>query len=132
MEKQLYISAACLTLLLHLAWILFVIAGSLLTKGRPRLTILHIVSLLWGIVVEAGPWTCPLTLIENFFEARAGVAPYSGGFIIHYLDATVYPNLSPQLLTGCGIAVCAVNLAVYGFRWSLRWRRRQRPGEIRY
>jgi hypothetical protein len=121
MEKQLYSSAASLVLLLHLIWIVFVIAGALFTRERPRLTALHIASLLWGIVAEAGPCPCPLTWLENAFEAHAGIAPFSGGFIIHYLDRTVYPNLSPQLLTSCGIAVCAVNLAVYGFR-GWRWR----------
>src|SRR5580700_5050653 len=85
---------AVLALATHLTWILFVIAGAFFTRGRPRLTTLHIASLLWGMAVESGPWPCPLTLAENFFEARAGVRPYSGGFLLHYLDRIVYPNLS--------------------------------------
>src|SRR6266571_2143741 len=54
------------------------------------------------MVSELGPWACPLTLAENYFEARAGIAPYQGPFLLHYLDAIVYPNLSPTLLTVCG------------------------------
>ena len=71
------------------------------------------------MVSELGPWACPLTLAENYFEARAGIAPYQGPFLLHYLDAIVYPNLSPTLLTVCGVAVCAANLIVYA--WWFRW-----------
>ncbi|PYU06848.1 MAG: DUF2784 domain-containing protein [Acidobacteria bacterium] len=77
------------------------------------------VALVYGIVSELGPWACPLTLAENYFEARAGIAPYQGPFLLHYLDAIVYPNLSPTLLTVCGVAVCAANLIVYA--WRFRW-----------
>jgi hypothetical protein len=116
MEKHLDTIAAGLMLSLHLAWILFVIAGTFLTRGRPRLTALHIASLVWGIVVEAGPFPCPLTMAENAFEARAGIVPYSGSFLVHYLDRIVYPTLSWELITTCGIIVCVVNLGVYGYR----------------
>jgi len=75
------------------------------------------VALVYGIVSELGPWACPLTLAENYFEARAGIAPYQGPFLLHYLDAIVYPNLSPTLLTVCGVAVCAANLIVYAWRF---------------
>ncbi len=41
-------------------------------------------SLVWGILTELLPWPCPLTLLENWLEARAGVEPYEGGFLLHY------------------------------------------------
>src|SRR5438128_8169757 len=50
-----------------------------------------------GTLVEILPWTCPLTWAENFLETRAGIAPYQGGFLLHYLDALVYPNIPPGL-----------------------------------
>src|SRR2546425_11291114 len=103
----------------HLGFILWVILGALVTRGRRWLAGLHVASLLYGIVSELGPWACPLTLAENYFEARAGIAPYQGPFLLHYLDAIVYPNLSPTLLTVCGVAVCAANLIVYA--WWFRW-----------
>src|SRR5215469_8081604 len=85
-------------LLTHLAFIVWVMLGALVTRARAWLAALHIVSVLYGIVAVLGPWPCPLTLAENFFEARAGLAPYRGPFALHYLDAIVYPNLPPRWL----------------------------------
>ena len=103
-------------LLTHLAFMVWVIFGALATRGRAWLTALHIISVVYGIVAELGPWPCPLTLAENFFEARAGLLPYQGPFLLHYLDAIVYPNLPPALVVTSGVLVCFINLLIYGFR----------------
>ena len=103
-------------LLVHLAFIGWVALGALATRARPWLAGLHIVSVVYGIVAELGPWPCPLTLAENFFEARAGLVPYQGPFVLHYLDAMVYPNLPSALLIASGVLVCFINLLIYGFR----------------
>jgi hypothetical protein len=108
---------AALVLVGHLAWLALVIFGALWTRGRPVWTALHILALVWGIVVELGPWPCPLTLAESYFEARAGYLSYQGSFLLHYLDAIVYPNLPSWIVTAAGVAVCALNLAIYGRRW---------------
>ena len=105
-----------LILVLHLAWILWVIFGAFWTSGRRWLTAFHLASLVWGIVVETGPWPCPLTMAEGFFQVRAGLAPYRGSFLLHYVGLIVYPNVSVRLLIVCGLAVCAANLAVYAWR----------------
>jgi hypothetical protein len=114
---------AAATLGLHLLWILWVIFGALGTRGRPWLTALHLAAIVWGIVAEVGPWPCPLTLAENWFEAQAGIEPYSGGFLVHYLDAIVYPSVPLWLLEVCAVAVCGANLGIYGWR-LVRARRR--------
>ena len=67
---------------------------------------------------EAGPWPCPLTLAEQYFETRAGMAAWQGSFLLHTLDAIVYPNVSPWLVTVIGVAVCGFNLGIY--LWRLR------------
>jgi hypothetical protein len=107
---------AAAVLVVHLAWILWAIAGALWTRGRPWLTAFHVVSLIWGIIVEVGPWPCPMTLLEQWLEARVGVHAWTGGFLVHYLDATIYPNLPEWLLTGLGVAVCVFNLGIYARR----------------
>lgn len=104
------------TLVTHLAFIVWVMFGTLVTRGRGRLAVLHIVSVVYGIVAELGPWPCPLTLAENLFEARAGLVPYQGPFLLHYLDAMVYPNLPSALVVASGVGVCFLNLLIYGFR----------------
>src|SRR5207245_7941570 len=85
--------AVCM-LFLHALFILWVVFGALLTRSRPALRWLHIISLVWGIFTELLPWPCPLTLLENWLEAKAGVEPYQGGFLLHYLDKFVYPDIS--------------------------------------
>jgi hypothetical protein len=104
---------AALVLAIHLAWILWVIFGALVTRGRPWLTVFHVTSLVWGIIVEVGPWPCPVTLAEQWLETRAGMGSYTGSFLVHYLDAIVYPNASVALIIGCGVAVCGANLLIY-------------------
>jgi len=104
---------AALALALHLAWILWVIFGAIWTKGRPWLTTFHLLSLVWGILVEIGPWPCPMTLAEQWLDAKAGLHTWAGGFLVHTLDAVVYPNLPVGLIVDLGVAVCSANLLLY-------------------
>jgi uncharacterized protein DUF2784 len=104
-------------------FILWVVFGALLTLSRPVLRWLHIVSLVWGILTELLPWPCPLTVLENWLEAKAGVQPYQGGFLLNYLDKVVYPDISASALTVAGVLVCVLNLAVYGHRMWIGRRR---------
>ena len=114
-------TATCLALadvllsahLLYIAWVIF---GAFFTRGRPKLAALHIATIVWGIITETTSAPCPLTTAENWCEARAGVAPYHGPFLLHYLDATVYPHVPDSLLVAVAVAVCAVNLLVYARR----------------
>lgn len=108
-----YSALAVGVLALHALFIAWVSLGFLVARSRPTLRWFHIACLAWGILVEVLPWPCPLTLLENWLEARAGVEPYRGGFLLHYLDALVYPNVSPLILTVAGVIVCVLNLAVY-------------------
>ena len=118
---NLYASLAVVVLLLHALFILWVVFGALLTRSRPILRGLHIASLIWGILTELLPWPCPLTLMENWLEAKAGVEPYQGGFLLHYLDKLVYPDISTTTLTVAGVTVCLLNLALYAWQaWSAR------------
>jgi hypothetical protein len=116
-----YVAAATLVLTLHLAFVLWVIFGALLTRGRPVLRWMHITSLVWGLLIEILPWTCPLTFAENWLEQRTSyIAPYKGPFLLHYLDALVYPDIPPLLLTAAAGVVVLINVTVY-------WRRARRP-----
>jgi hypothetical protein len=117
-----YDGLVVLVLSVHLLWILWVIFGALFTRGRPGMAAFHIASLLWGIVVETGPWPCPLTLSEQYFQLRAGLTPYRGSFLIHYLDRVVYPDVPVLVLTVGGVAVCGINLLVYLYRGYRFWR----------
>ncbi len=116
-----YDTAVIFVLALHLAWILWVIFGAFWTRGHRWLTTFHIASLIWGILVEVGPWPCPLTMAEQSLQRSAGLAPYRGSFLLHYLGAIVYPDIPVVVLTICGVAVCAANLVVYITRFRHGW-----------
>jgi|SRR5215472_10087544 hypothetical protein len=108
-----YSALAVFVLFLHALFIVWVIFGGIVTDSRQVLRWLHIVSLVWGILTELLPWPCPLTVLEKWLETKAGVEPYNGGFLLHYLDELVYPDISPTILTVAGVLVCAFNLALY-------------------
>jgi hypothetical protein len=119
LASNFYSALATAVLFLHGLFIFWVIFGALLVRSRPILRWLHIASLVWGILTELLPWPCPLTLLENWLEVGAGVEPYQGGFLLHYLDRLVYPDISPTVLTVAGVFVCALNLALYARQiWS--------------
>ena len=120
---NLYSALATAVLFLHALFIMWVVFGAVLTRSRPILRWLHIAFLIWGILTELMPWPCPLTLLENWLEQTAGVDPYKGGFLFHYLDKLVYPDISATALTVAGVIVCAFNLAFYGRQ---AWRTRHR------
>jgi Protein of Unknown function (DUF2784) len=109
-----YSVLAVSVLSLHALFILWLVFGALMTRSRPILRWLHIASLVWGILTELLPWPCPLTVLENWLEAKAGVQPYQSGFLLHYLDRLVYPDISATTLTIAGVLICALNLVLYG------------------
>jgi len=121
---DLYAIAAAGVLVLHLLFILWVAFGALFTRHRPLLRWFHIASLIYGILLEILDWSCPLTSMENWLRGRAGAPTYQGGFLLHYLDALVYPDVPPSLLVLCAVAVCLFNLGVY----TVRFRRRRVAG----
>ncbi len=111
-------------LAVHLAWIVWVILGWTLTRRRRALAWLHVGSLAYSIFIEIVPLPCPLTLAEAYFERRAGITPYHQPFLVHYMEAVIYPDISPAALTVGAVAVCTAILAIHFARW-----RRPRIGE---
>lgn len=113
--------AADALVLVHLAFILFVMLGGLLVWRWPCLCWLHLPAVAWGIVVEALHLTCPLTPWENQLRRAAGDAGYTGSFVEHYLLPVIYPaGLTPQIQLVLATLVVLVNATVYGV---LLWRR---------
>ena len=95
--------------------------GWIVTRYRPFLRTLHIASLAYAIVIELVPWPpCPLTLAETWLEARAGIEPAHGPFLVRVLDAVVHPDLPEWVVVGCAVLVCAVVLGVYVRRYRRR------------
>jgi hypothetical protein len=118
-----YALLADLTVLLHLAFVVFVVAGVLCVAWRPGCAWLHLPALAWGAGVELTGSVCPLTPLENGLRAAAGETGYSGGFVEHYLLPILYPaGLTRQTQAVLGVVVLALNALAYG--WLLARRRR--------
>ena len=113
LASDFYCALATAVLFVHAVFILWVAFGALLTRSRPILCWLHTASLVWGILTEVLPWPCPLTVLKDWLEKRAGILPYQGAFLLHYLDKLVYPDISANVLTNTAVIVCILNLAFH-------------------
>jgi hypothetical protein len=111
-------------LVLHAAFVLWVVLGGLAVWRWPRMAWLHLPAAAWGVWIELAGGTCPLTPLEQRLRAAAGEAGYSGGFIEHYLGMLLYPvGLTRELQWALGALLAALNLVVYAV---LLWRRKLR------
>ena len=120
-----YRALADALLVLHLAFVLFVVLGGLLVLRWPRLAWLHLPAAAWGALIEFAGFICPLTPLEVGLRRLGGEVGYEGGFIEHYVTAALYPSgltRAVQILLGCGVLL--VNLIVY----ARLARRRRVPG----
>jgi hypothetical protein len=114
----LYLAFADAVLVLHLAFILFVVLGGLLVLWRRGLVWLHLPAVAWGILIECLGWICPLTTLENWLRMQGGGRGFSGGFIAHYLAPLIYPvGLTRGLQWLLAALVIAVNAIIYLRIW---------------
>lgn len=119
--------AADVVLVLHFAFIVFVVAGALLALRWRWIPWLQLPAAAWGFFIEVSGDYCPLTGIENVLLHRAGLAGYHDGFIAHYLLAVIYPaGLTRHVQFLLAAIVVVLNLAIYG--WLLLRRLRARRG----
>src|SRR4026207_1701633 len=79
-------------LIVHLAFIAFVVLGGLLVLRWPRVAWVHPPPAAWGAWIEFSGRICPLTPLEVGLRARGGAAAYSGGFLGHYITGALYPE----------------------------------------
>jgi hypothetical protein len=116
-----YLVLADAVLVVHLAFILFVVLGGLLVLRHPRLIWLHLPMAAWGALIEFAGWICPLTPLEMRLLRLGGEEAYSGDFIGHYIVSLIYPEgLTRELQFLLGALVLAVNAAVYFRLWQKR------------
>lgn len=123
-----YALASALVLLVHLAFVLFVVFGAVLLPRWPRLVWLHLPAAAWGVYIELTGRSCPLTGLENMLRLRAGLDGYPESFIERYILWLLYPGgltRDTQLLLAA--AVAAINLVLYGWVFLRAARRRPAP-----
>lgn len=112
---MIYRALADLVLVVHLAFVLFVVLGGLLVLRWRWVALLHVPAAIWGILIEYAGWICPLTPLENSLRRLGGEAGYSGGFIQHYIQPVLYPaGLTRGTQIVLGSLALVVNLIAYG------------------
>ena len=124
-----YLLLADAVVVLHVAYVAYVLLGALLVRRWPRTVWLHLAAVAWGVYVAATGGICPLTPLEVTLRVRAGQAGYQGGFIQHYVLPVLYPEgLTRGALVAEAVLVVVVNVALYA--WVRRaWRRAARKGD---
>ena len=114
-----YELAADLTLIVHFAFIIFVVFGGILFLISTKIIYVHVPALIWGIYIELAHSVCPLTYLENWFLQKSNLPTYSEGFIQNYLVPIVYPTyLTNDLQIYFAIAIIIINMIIYGFMFS--------------
>jgi hypothetical protein len=112
---------ADLVLVAHAAFVLFVVVGGLLVLRWPRVAWAHVPCAMWGSWVVIAGWICPLTPLEVSLRRAAGQAGYESGFLQHYVEMLLYPpGLTREIQVALGVAVVALNVAVYLWVWRTR------------
>ena len=114
-----YLFLADLVLVVHLAFVVFVLCGGLLILKWRWIAWLHLPAAVWGAVVEFTGWICPLTPLENWLREQDGEITYSSDFIAQYLLPVLYPGdltRGLQLLLGTGVVV--LNAVMYWWLWQ--------------
>jgi len=123
---------ADLVVLVHFAFVIFVVAGGLLVLRWPRLAWVHLPVAAWGAAITLAGLVCPLTPLENWLRERGGGLPYHGGFIEHHVMPLLYPvALTRTLQLWSGLALVAGTVVLYALAFGLRrrgprWRSRPR------
>jgi hypothetical protein len=80
------------TMVLHFAFLAFVVFGGFLAWRWPKGIVLHLAAAGWGFVVVAASLECPLTYVEDYFRRQAGQPGLPAGFIDTYIEGVVYPE----------------------------------------
>lgn len=106
--------AADALVVIHLLFVVFVVAGGFLTWRWPKVAWVHLPCAIWGALIEFAGWICPLTPWENALRRAAGQEGYTGGFIEHYIIPVLYPGaLTREIQIVLGVLVLALNAVAY-------------------
>ena len=98
----------------HFAFVLFVLFGGLLVLRWRRVRWLHLPAAAWGALIEFAGWTCPLTPLEKWLRREGNLGGYEGGFVEHYILPLLYPQaLTRNIQLVLGFIVVLLNLYIY-------------------
>lgn len=107
---------ADVAMVLHLAFLVYVVLGGFLAWRWPRTIWLHAAAAVWGFSTAVFGLPCPLTRVESWARRSAGEQGLPAeGFIDHYLTGVVYPQQAlglVQWLAGIVVVVSWIGFVV--------------------
>jgi hypothetical protein len=119
--------AADAVLVIHLAFIAFVLFGGVLVLRRRIWAAFHLPAVAWGAFAELSGTICPLTPLENSLRRSAGAAgTTAASSSITLFRSFIRPGSRRASRSVLGLVVLAVNVPVYALAW--RKRRMTRAG----
>ncbi len=118
--KRRYFAVVALTAAAHFAYLAYLPSGGFLALRWRRTFWLHLPTVCWGIGVVALELPCPLTALEDWARARAGMGPLpENGFIGRYVDGAVIPpnrTGAAQAMAFAAAALSWIALLIQGRR----------------
>ena len=100
----------------HFAFIVFVVLGPLLAWRWPALVWAHLPALAWGLATVTVGLPCPLTPLEKGLRRLADDQAYEGGFVDHYIEDVIYPDEYTLLLRAFAVVTIIAGYSRLGRR----------------
>ncbi|CAN5501723.1 DUF2784 domain-containing protein [soil metagenome] len=123
-EKDvIYRVLADVVVVVHFAFVVFLVVGGLLALRWPTVLWFHVPSVAWGAFIVTFSITCPLTPLERTLRARAGRERYEESFIERYVEGILYPD---DMLRQAQAVAAAVVIGSW-VALAVRHRRRSSP-----
>jgi hypothetical protein len=115
---------ADIVVVIHFAFVVFVVVGGLLALRWPKVMWAHVPAVVYSVVIVTWSITCPLTPLERDLRARGGEEAYRESFIERYVEGVLYPG--DMLRQAQAVAALIVVGSWIGL--AIRYRRRARVG----
>ena len=110
--------AAQTVVVVHLAYLVYVLLGGLLGLRNIRWLWPHAVTAFWGVVGLVTQVRCPLTVLEKYLLTLDGTEPYSGTFIGNHVAGVFYPAAWQDLIWYSTAVIVLTSYAVAFARHS--------------
>jgi len=117
---------ADLIVVAHLAWILFMLWGCILTvRGffhtaffeRRLFRTVHFCGIVYVALLAMLGKYCPLTVAENALRRTYDPGlTYPGSFMVHYIEKIVYPNVPQFILLIPTVAIAVFTVVMFIIR----------------
>ena len=131
---MIYRVLADIFMVIHFAWIVFMLLGFALTVraffrpgffDRWLFRTIHFAGIVFVATLEILRLYCPLTLWENAMRRHYDPShEYPGSFIIGYLERLIYPDVPPVVVVIPTILIALFTLFAFIIRPPAKFRRK--------